>query len=508
MPYNSENNKRIAKNTIFLYLRMLLTMAVGLYTSRVILATLGFEDYGIYNVVGGVVVLFTFISNAMATGTQRHLSYELGKNEGNISQIFSACFNIHLLLAAIVLLLAETIGLWFLNAKMNFPDGREIAVNWCYQLSILTCVAGIVRVPHNAAVIAYERMSFFAYIGIIETVLKLLIVYALLLTNADKLIAYSILMLLVTVFTNALYWLYCTKEFKEMRFVRFYNKEKYKELLSFSGWAMFGSVANVGLQQGINIVINIFYGVVLNAAVGVANQVNGHVMSFVSGFQQALNPQLTKSEAGGDKERQFFLICRSAKFSFIIMMFMTYPLLLNLDYILTLWLGNYPEHTIGLCYAIMTGALIETFSGPLWVTIFATGKIKMYQIVVSAVLLLNIPLSYVGGKFGMSPEMMFVIRNVIYVCAFVVRLTFLRMLISFNVNGFFKSAVLPMITVSIIVFGTMFLPSAWIEATSVLKFVVVSIVAVVFESIVLLSIGMNKTERSFILNMVIRRNIR
>lgn len=505
MTNNSSNNKRIAKNTIFLYLRMLVTMAIGLYTSRVVLATLGVEDYGIYNVVGGVVVLFTFISNAMASSTQRYLSFELGKENGDVAKVFSACFNIHLVLAVIVLLLSETIGLWFLNAKMNFPEGRMTAVNWCYQLSVLACIAGIIRVPHNAVIIAYERMSFFAYMGILEVVLKLLIVYALLISDIDKLVLYSVLMLVVTLIPNALYWIYCSKKIEDIRFKKIEDKEFYKELLSFSGWAFFGSVANVGLQQGINIIINLFYGVALNAAVGVANQVNSHVTSFVGGFQQALNPQLTKSEAGGDKERQFSLICRSAKFSYMIMLFLAFPIMLNLDYILTIWLGSYPAHTVGICNAIIIGALIETFSGPLWVTIFATGKIKSYQIFISILLLLNIPLSYVGGRMGMQPETMYIIRNVIYVFALSTRLFFLKRLIDFNVMGFARYAILPMFVVSTILFSAFILPANMRIADGFVKFIFVSLAAVIVESILLWTIGMNKSERSYLSEMILKK---
>lgn len=505
MSDNQSNNKRIAKNTVFLYLRMLLTMAIGLYTSRVVLATLGVDDYGTYNVVGGVVVLFTFISNAMASSTQRYLSFELGKKEGDVAKVFSACFNIHILLSIVVFVLSETIGLWFLNAKMNFPEGRLIAANWCYQLSIFACIAGIIRVPHNAVIIAYERMSFFAYMGIVEAVLKLLIVYALLISDIDKLILYSVLMLIVTVISNVLYWIYCSRNIAEISFKKVDDKKFYKELLSFSGWTFFGSVANVGLQQGINIIINLFYGVALNAAVGVANQVNSHIISFVAGFQQALNPQLTKSEAGGDKERQFSLICRSAKFSYMIMLFLAFPILLNLDYILTIWLGSYPAHTVGICNAIIIGALIETFSGPLWVTIFATGKIKTYQIVISTLLLLNIPFSYIGGRMGMQPETMYIIRNVIYVFALSTRLYFLKRLINFNVMGFVKYAVCPMFVVSVILFSAFMLPANFRIADGFTKFVYISLAAVIVESVLLWTIGMNKSERSYLSKMILKK---
>lgn len=444
----TEKNKRIAQNTLYMYLRMLITMLVSLYTSRVVLQTLGVEDFGIYNIVGGVVVLFTFVNLAMTTGTQRHLSYELGKpDKGNITQVFSACMHIHCWLALIILILAETIGLWFLNTQMNFPIERMAVVNWVYQLSILGCIVNIIKVPYQASIIAYERMSFYAYTGIIEAVLKLVIVYILLIFAIDKLLLYSILTLIVTLIMAVAFILFCHREFKQINLVRVQHKSLYKQLVSFSGWAMFGSVANLGLQQGINVIINIFYGVTINAAVGIANQVNSAVMQFVSGFQQALNPQLIKSEAEGDRKRQFQLICESSKLSFFIMFVVAFPLLLNLEYILTLWLGEYPPHAETICSTIIIGALIECLSGPLWVSIFATGKIKTYQIVISSILILNVPISYIGGKFGMSPEGMYIIRNIIYVFALATRLLFLKQMISLKIMAFLYKVVFPIFKV-------------------------------------------------------------
>lgn len=444
----SANNKRIAKNTLYMYLRMLTTMVVSLYASRIVLNTLGINDFGIYNIVGGVVVLFTFINSAMSTGTQRHLSYELGKNnQGNITEVFSACLQIHIWLSFIVLILSETVGLWFLNTQMNFPSNRMEAVNWVYQFSILSCIINIIRVPYQASIIAYERMSFYAYMGIIEAILKLVIVYWLQIFSVDKLKLYSVLTFAVTLLITLWFILFCNHSFARIRIIKVKSKLLHKKLISFSGWAMFGSIANLGLQQGLNIIINIFFGVALNAAVGVANQVNSAVMNFVNGFQQALNPQLVKSQAGGNKERQTQLICESSKLSFLIMFIIAFPLLINLDYVLKLWLGNYPPHTNSICSLIIIGAMIECLSGPLWVTIFATGNIKTYQIIISSILLLNVPVSYLGGHLGMPPESMFSIRNIIYVFAFISRLIFLKKMIGLNTPIFIKNVIIPIIKV-------------------------------------------------------------
>lgn len=482
---------------------MLFVLGVTLFTSRIVLHTLGIEDFGIYNIVGGVVVLFSFINNAMSTGTQRHISYELGKKNGNIKEVFSNCLVIHVHIALFIILLAETIGLWFLNTQMNFPEHRMNAVNWVYQLSILGCAFNIIRIPYQASIIAYERMSFYAYIGILETVFKLLIVYALIVFSFDKLILYAFLTLLVISLTTYCFYFFCKKNFKQIRYDSSCSKKRYKSLLSFSGWTMFGSIANAGIQQGINIIINIFYGVTLNAAIGIATQVNSAVTQFVGGFQQALNPQLVKSQAEKDSNRQYSLIQKSSKLSYYIMMVIALPIIINLDYILKLWLGEYPNHTASICSLIIIGALIECLSGPLWVSIFATGKIKTYQIVISSILLLNIPLSYFGGLLNMKPEVIFIIRNTTFACGFIIRLLFLRKIIRLNCIDFAKEVILPVAKVSFFTFVPLYLLFKWAAtATSLLQLILQSAFIIGYELLIIASIGLKKEERIYIYNIV------
>ena len=264
---NSQNNKRIAKNTLMLYIRMFLIMLVTLYTSRVILKALGVEDFGLYNIVGGVVVLFTFVNNAMVTSTQRFLNFEIGRdNPLGAQKVFSASLNIHIIIAIIFFLLAETLGLWFLNKYLQIPEGREIAANWVYQFSILVSVLNIVRSPYNAAIIAYEHMSFYAYVSIIEVILKLAIVYMVYLF-ADRLIAYAFLMMMVTLIVLGVYYIFCKRKYEICRYQFEYDRKRYMVLASFSGWSLFGSLANMGASQGINIILNMFFGVTVNAAI-------------------------------------------------------------------------------------------------------------------------------------------------------------------------------------------------------------------------------------------------
>ena len=503
MSNTSSSNKRIAKNTMFMYIRMLLIMLVSLFTSRVVLQTLGEEDFGTYNIVGGVVVMFTFISSAMATGTQRHLSYELGKPNGDVATVFSACLRIHFFLSLLILLLAETVGLWFVNSKMNLPIERMEIVNWIYQFSILSCMINIVQVPYTAAIISYERMSFYAYLSIFDVIMKLAILYVLMTLPFDKLLLYGILLLLVYSITFSIYVIYTYRKLSNIRIVRVNDSSIYKKLLSFSGWALFGSFANVGYQQGVNIIINLFFGVALNAAVGVANQVNGAVMQFVTGFQQALNPQLVQAEAAKDRIRQMDLIVKSAKFSFLIMVCVAYPLIMNLEFVLSLWLGDYPLYTCEICKIIMLGALIETISGPLWVTIFATGKIKLYQIVVSAILLLNLPLSFIGGQLGMSPNDMYLIRLFLFLVALIARIIFLNRYINLDYSLFFNKVCRPLLLISLCLF--VFYYIAQLEgfvASSFLQLLYQSFLHLAVVGILSFSVGLSLNERKLLINKI------
>ena len=494
----SANNKRIAKNTIFLYVRMLITMAVGLFTSRVVLRTLGVEDYGIYNIVGGVVVLFNFVNQSLLSGTQRFLSYELGKSVPDIKTVFSACAKMHIGLSIIFFVLAETFGLWFVNTQLNVPETRMIAVNWVYQFSVLGCIVQIIRCPYNAAIISYERMSIYAYISIIEAVLKLITALVLLIVFFDKLILYSFITFVVLTIISMIYIVYCYKKLPGVHIVKVKNNPYYKEILNFSKWTIWGSLANMGKEQGLNLIINLFYGVALNAAVGIANQVNVHISSFVQGFQQALNPQLTKSEAGNDRARQADLILKSAKFSYIIMLALAVPIMLNLDYLLYLWLGEYPEHTTFICYIIIIGVLIETLSGPLWVSIYATGKIRTYQIVIGMIALMNIPLSYISCKLGLCPEMVYIIRSSIAVVCVLIQLVFLRKYINLDIMMFINKVIIPVSFLMFLILPLFYLKWKYFVHTTFCSFMLETIIILFYEFTIIALIGLSKEERLFI----------
>ena len=486
-----------------MYFRMLFLMFISFYTSRIVLQALGIEDFGIYNVVGGVVVMFTFINTAMTTSTQRYFSYELGLPNGKLTQIFSACFIIHLWFAILIVILSESIGLWFINAKLHFPKERMVAVNWVYQISVLTCVLNIIRVPYNAAIIAYERMSFYAYIGIVEGLLKLLIVFLLAFSPFDKLIYFALLMMVVIAISTIVYYLYCRKNLRDIRLVKVNDKSLYKSLLNFSSWTLFGSIANIARNQGVAFIINIFYGVTINAAIGIANQVNAGISQFVSGFQQAFNPQLTKAEASANREYQTRLICLTAKYSYLVILFFAVPILYNLDYLLTIWLGEYPPYTADLCCWIVIASCVEAISGPLWVTIFATGNIKMYQIFISLLLLLNLPLGYLCGSMKWHPQYIFAFQAVLNLISIAVRLYYMKRLISFNILGFIRKVLLPLAFVSLLLTLILYLSfKYWTMAQSLTIFCVQSSVFMIAEVMIILLVGLSKEEQVYIYNFI------
>ncbi|MBR4967697.1 MAG: lipopolysaccharide biosynthesis protein [Bacteroidaceae bacterium] len=505
MQKDSASNKRIAKNTMFLYFRMLLTMAIGLFTSRIILQVLGVDDYGINTLVGGIVILFTFINNSLLSGTQRFLSFELGKENPNIQEVFSSCFRLHLILSVLFLVAAETVGLWFVNTQLIIPAERLLAANWVYQFSVITCVISIIRCPLNAALISYERMGIYAYIGILEAVLKLAVAYMLYISPIDKLISYSILTFIATLSVLTINTIYALKTLPGVSFTKKPNKNIMKEIINFSKWTIFGSLANVGKEQGLSIIVNFFYGIVGNAAVGVANQVNSHILGFVSNFQVALNPQLTKNEASNNREKQYSLIYKSAKFSYFIMLFLAAPIILNLDYILQIWLGSYPPHTTSICMFVILGVLIETLSGPLWVSIFATGKIKVYQIIISLILLMNIPLAYLVGKMGLPPAGIYAIRALIFIAALLTRLIFLRKLINLKLTDFTKNVILPITIASLPIIAMIFAKYIYLPHTTFASFITESIIIVLLEIIIIGGLGLSKNERAFIKKTVLKK---
>jgi len=446
---NSDNNKRIAKNTILLYFRMLLTMGVSLYTSRIVLNTLGIEDFGIYNVVGGVVIMFSFLNSSMSSATQRFLSFELGKGDyAQLKKVFSMSVNIHAVIAIAIFILAESIGLWFLNAKLNIPVERLEAANWVYQFSVLSFMLTIMGVPYNATIIAHERMSVYAWVSIIEVVLKLAIVFVLVWFGFDKLKLYAVLIFAVTTVTWTIYRIYCKQHFTESKYRFSWDKSLFKTLMNYAGWNLFGNVAAVAYNQGINIMLNIFFGPVINASRGIAYQVNGAVSGFVSNFQMSMNPQIVKSYAASDIKYMHQIIFQGAKYSFFLLLILSLPILLETEIILKTWLKIVPEYTIIFTQLAIINVLIDCVSGPLMTAAQASGKIKKYQAVVGGLLLLILPISYLLLKLGFPPQSTLYVSISISIIALFARLIIISPLVNLSILTFLRSVIFRILLVA------------------------------------------------------------
>ncbi len=434
------SNTRIIKNTLFLYFRMFFIMGVSLYTSRVILQVLGVDDFGIYNLVGGIVVLFAFFNSAMSATTQRYINVEITSGlKEQVNKVFCTSLNIHFAIAVIVIFFAETIGLWFLNEHLNIPPERMYAANVVYQISILTTAVGIIRIPYDAIVIAYEKMSYYAFFGIFENLAKLVAVFSLyLFSDKDVLITYAVLLMLITFCSNFIYYLYSIKNFKIQTTYRYYKDRKlYKELISFSGWMVFGQVAVVGASQGLNMILNIFIGVVVNAAMGLANQVNAAVYSFVSNFQIAFRSQLIQSYAEKDIKRHKDLVLNTSKYSLFLMAMLAVPLLYFTDSLLALWLGpTVPSYTADFIRIIILISLVDALAGPFWISAQAIGSIKAYNIVLTAINLLVLPVAFVLLKMGYSPASVLAGKFVISLINQLFRYYFINKYLHFNKGPF------------------------------------------------------------------------
>ncbi|MEC4043992.1 oligosaccharide flippase family protein [Myroides odoratimimus] len=433
------NSKTIAKNTLFLYFRMFLIMGVTLYTSRVVLQQLGVSDYGIYSLVGGIVTMLGFFNAAMSSATQRYLSFDIGRgDEKKLQKTFSATLTIHILIAVLALILAETFGLWYINYKMVFPDDRLYAVNVVYQFSVLTFLLNIVQVPYNALIIARERMNIYAYVSILEAVLKLGIVFLLVL-GEDKLILYSILTFSVAFIIRMIYQLYCQRQFKESKYKFEYDKVYFSELLAYSGWNLFGNFAAVARGQGVNMVLNIFYGTVINAAYGITLQIQGAIQLFVNNFQMAVNPQIIKLYAQENIKESYSLMLKSSKFSFYLCLLLVMPIYFEVDYILSIWLGEVrPEHLNIFVQLVLVFVLVESISGPIMIIIQANGNIKLYQLIVGTLVFLTLPTVYLAIYLFDVPSLTFIVLVFFSVLTLFIRIFFLGKLVHVSYSSFFK----------------------------------------------------------------------
>lgn len=447
----STNNKRIAKNTLLLYIRMIFLLCISLFTSRMILLTLGVEDYGIYNVVGGIVAMFAFLNTAMASATQRFLNFDLAKNdEQALNQTFNSSVIIHFIIAFIVIVLSETIGLWFLYEKMIIPAERMNAALCVFQCSILVMAINIISVPYNAAIIAHEKMSAFAYISIIEAIFKLAIVYLLYILPFDKLEIYAILLLIVSLSIRFIYTSYSHKHFIETHFHYSWNSIKIKEMGAFASWNLIGNLALVGVTQGLNMLLNIFFGPVVNAARGVAVQVQGAIQQFVSNFQTAINPQITKSYATKELEYMHSLICRSSRFSYFMILLLSLPVIIMTDQILEIWLKTPPQYSSIFLQIILINAMVDCLSNPLNNAVSASGKIKFFQLTNGLFMVLVVPIAYLALKLNADPTLVFITQLIMTSISHFFKLIFAKKRTELPIRYYAKNVYYQVFLVSII----------------------------------------------------------
>lgn len=506
MESHSENTKRIAKNTLMLYVRMLFGMLVSLYTSRIVLQALGVEDYGIYNVVGGVVAMFSMISNSLSSSVNRFLTFELGKGDmEGLKRVFSTSLAIQVVLAVIIVLLSETIGLWFLNTHMTIPANRLYAANWVFHASVFTFVISLLSVPFSASIVSHEKMSAFAYIGILDIILKLLIVLFIAYSGLvfDRLIVYALLLVGVVCIMQAIYWNYCTRHFEECKFRLSFDAGYWKEMSSFAGWNFIGGSASLLKDQGVNILLNLFIGPVINAARGIANTVNNILASFSSNFMTALKPQITKSYAAGDYSYMISLVERGSRFSYYILLLFALPMLFETEFVLTLWLKNYPAHTVNFVRLILIVTMCDILSNTLIILKAATGNVRNYQIVVGGLLLMNFPLSYICLKVGFPPESTLVVALLVAVSCLFLRLMFLRDIPGFSMKRYLSRVCVNVLAVTFI---SMILPLLLYMQMpdDVVRFLLICVLTTLCSSTVIYFVGCTKNEQKFIRDKVLQ----
>lgn len=433
---------------------MIVSIVVNLYTTKLLWNVLGIDNYGIFNVVGGIVLMFSFINSAMVASSQRFIAFELGRgNSERLNTTFSVSLVVHFLLAIVILLLAETVGLWFLNTKMNIPIGREIAANWVYQCSIVAFLLTVISVPYNACIVAHEHMKAYGYFGIIEVILKLLIVLCLLLLPSDRLIAYAVLLVLVSLIMRVSYGIYCSRHFKECHFAKFSDRTLMKDMFSFASWSFLGNLGFTLRDQGINIILNLFFNVAVNAAKGVAGSVGGVLSGFSSNFMMAINPQITKRYAQGEIDSMMSLVYQGCKYSLLLTSVVVLPIIVSADLVLNLWLVDVAPFTVGFLQLTLILSLVDCVVSPITTSLQATGVIKKFQIWVSIIMAMSLPAAWLALRFDANPYV------VMYVCigsaiiALAARLILLHELVKFSYRRFIATVYARVIPFLLIAFA-------------------------------------------------------
>lgn len=498
----SANNKRIAKNSLFMSIRMVIVLLISLYTTRVVLKVLGVEDYGIYNVVCGFVSMFTVLNTSMSNGIQRFYNFEYGKNgEEGANKVYCLSFLIQVIIAVVVITLVESVGLWYLHNKMVIPSDRMFAAEWIFQFSVLSFVFVILQAPYNAAIMAHERLDYLALLGILDAILKLGIVFLLPYFSVDQLILYGILTASISIFNFTLSYIYCKRKFKEIRLHRLFDKQMFRSMLGFSGWNLFGSFSSMMQEQGINIVINFFFGPIVNAARGVANQINAGIESFVANITVPVRPQIVQSYAKGDTDRMMRLMFSISKLSCCLLLMMAIPVSIEIKYVLQLWLGNnIPTYAASFTIIIIYSSLISNLNSATSNVVHATGQMKHYQFWSTIVKISCVPLSFLLLKYHPNPNLALVVVMVCRLLGHIVGLFIVRTLVELSLKDYLLRVVVPVLAIFVLSFPLSYLPYVFMEE-GLLRFVSVTIVGILSVIFALYFIGLDKGEKRLVLNL-------
>jgi len=497
------NNKRIAKNTILLYFRTLITLLISLYTSRVILQQLGVEDFGIYNVVGGIVCMFAIISSSLSSAISRFITFELGNGDLlKLKKIFSTSINIQIGIAFVILVLGEIVGVWFLNYKMDIPEGRISAANWVLQCSLFAFCINLLSVPYNACVIAHECMSTLAYINIIEAVLKLAVCFLISAAYFDKLIFYAFLMMGVACVICLIYGIYCRRNFEECKYQLVFDKPIIKGMTGFTGWNLITNAAWIFNTQGVNLVTNVYFGVTYNAARGIATQVEGVVSQFVTNFTTAINPQITKTYAANQKEDMFRLMCYGSKYSFFLFYILALPLLLETDFLLSVWLKSVPDNAALFTKLSIIASLVSFITRPFYIGCLATGNIRRYTISVTIVGAFVFPLSWILFALGFSAYWSYIVFIIVYVGVNIMCLLNTKWLLDFPLAMFCRKVLIPVLLVALIGLVVPFLINFIPFSSSIIKAIVMIGISILSTIVTCITVGLSHQERESLYSFV------
>jgi len=499
---NNTENKRIAKNSIYLYIRTFAILLVSLYSVRVILDVLGVEDYGIYNAIGGVVAVFSFLANTLTSVSQRYFSFYIGKNDTQrLKQYFNTIYLVYVLISVIVLIIGETAGIWILNKYLTIPPDRFHAAKVVYQLSLLSLIFQFIVIPYNSVIIAREEMSVYAYISIFEALLKLGIVFLLVVIRWDALILYSLLLVGVSLLKYLFYSIYTSKKYSESRLIRFWNKNLFVEILGYLGWNTYGVFAAVFKSHGIVVVLNMFFGPIVNAAYAIAVQISGAVNQFVSSFLLAVQPQIVKKYAEDNKRGMFDIVFLSSRFSYYLVMIVAIPCIIELPMILKLWLKEVPDYTVQFSILLVITTLIDSLCLPLVTSIQATGKIKTYNLVIGTILFLTIPVCALAAKCGVNSYMLVVISLGVTFIGQIVRIWFLKTTAGMSVSEYCSKVIRRIIVVTLISILVPSLLSTTLE-DSIIRLLIITIVSFISSLSTIYYLGLNCRERSMIQDFV------